>query len=146
MRADKTLLEAALQEGQIKVELCESNLDLLHMESEVKVIGLLSELAASKQNQESLMVDHEKVLKMLEDVKYNDEKLENTVTRLELKLKATEYEKQHLAEEISCLKFQFQKVELLEDEVFSLKRALCAAQSEKQRLEASFKIFSRDYE
>ncbi|KAH7537037.1 hypothetical protein FEM48_Zijuj03G0049800 [Ziziphus jujuba var. spinosa] len=77
LNADKTLLEVALPEIQVKVKL-----DLLH------VIGLLSELADSKQNREILMVDHERVLKMLEGIKSNEEKLENTVTRHKLILKA----------------------------------------------------------
>lgn len=144
--ADKTLLEAALQEIQGKVKLYETKLSLLHLESEVKVVGLLSELAASKQNQKFLMVDHEKVLKMLEDVKSNEEKLENNVTRLELKLKATEYEKQKLAEDIICLEVKLQRVEVFKDQVVALERALCAAQSEKQRLEASFQMLHGDHE
>lgn len=82
---------------------------------------------------------------MLEDVKGNEQKLENVIVRLELKLKATEYERQNLVEEVCCLQFQLHKTELLQYEVFTLKRSRCVEKKEKQRLEAS-QALSGDYE
>lgn len=118
----------------------------MQMEAEMKVLVLIAELGASKQNQEILMIDHEKALQMLEDMKSNEDKLESAIRSLELKLQASEYEKLQLSEEISCLKIQVHKTEVLQEEVFDLKTLLCVTKSEKQRLEASFKILSGDYE
>lgn len=89
---DKTWLEAALEEVQGKVKLYESKLEINQMESETKVLRFICELSASKQKQKILIADFEKVQKMLEDAKANEEKLDNILTRLELRLKASEYE------------------------------------------------------
>lgn len=96
----------------------------------MKLLKFIGELAASKKNQEILMVDFEKVQQMLEDVKSNEDKLDNVVIRLELKLKASECEREKLAEELWCLKIQLEKTELLQDEVFALKRSLCREKGE----------------
>ncbi|EXB39444.1 Putative AC transposase [Morus notabilis] len=142
----KTRLEAALEEVQGKVKMYEIKLEILQIESEAKVLRLVRELAASKQNQEIVIADYEKIQKMLEDAKANEEKLDNILIRLELKLKASEYERQKLAEEVSRLKIRLQNTEVLQDEVFALRKALCVEKTEKQRLEASFHIVSGDYE
>lgn len=146
LRSDKVVLEAALLEIQEKLKLSENNLNSLQMESENKVQQLKSELATTKQNQEVLVADHEKLLDLLEDVKSNEEKLRSIIRGLELKLKASEYEKLQLTEEISSLKVQLERTALLQDEVLSLKKSLNEAKFEKERLEASFQMISGDYE
>lgn len=146
LRADKAKLEAALQDVQGKLKLSESKLNALQMESETEIQGLKEELAAAKQKQEILIADYEKLSDLLEDVKSNEDKLKGTVRGLELKLKASEYENQQLAEEISSLKVQLQKTTLLQDEILALKKTTSEAKFENEKLEASFQMLSRDYE
>ncbi|PPD80812.1 hypothetical protein GOBAR_DD22260 [Gossypium barbadense] len=125
LRADKAMLEAALQDLQGKLKLSDGKLNTF---------------------QEILMADHEKLLDLLEDVKSNEDKLKGTVRGLELKLKASEYENQQLAEEISSLKVQLQKTMVLQDEILDLKKTISESKFENERLEASFQMLSRDYE
>ncbi|XP_059666011.1 uncharacterized protein LOC132311882 isoform X2 [Cornus florida] len=144
--ADKSRLEASLQEFQGKVKWSEKKLDTVQMEYETKVLGLTGELDASKQNQEVLMANHVKLLGLLENVRSNEEKLEGTINELESKLKSSEYERLQLAEEISNLKIQLQKIPLLQDKVLALKSSLNETTFDNDRLRTSLQMVSGDYE
>ncbi|KAF2318447.1 hypothetical protein GH714_007786 [Hevea brasiliensis] len=144
--AHKALHEASLQEVRKKLKVSESNLSTLRMESETKLLGLMDELAASKQNQEVLMADREKLLELLEDVKSNEDKHKNIVRGQELKLKVSAYERLQLEEEISSLRVQLQKTPVLQNEILNLKKFLNGVQFEKQRLEVSLQVLSSDCE
>lgn len=145
-RIDRAKHEALLHEVHKKLTLSESDLSTLQMESEAKLLGLMDELAASKQNQEVLMADREKLLELLEDVKFNEDKHKSIVRGLELKLKVSSCKMLQLEEEISSLKFQLQKAAVLQNEILDLKKSLNEVQFEKQRLEVSHQMLSGDCE
>ncbi|KAK3226659.1 hypothetical protein Dsin_006521 [Dipteronia sinensis] len=122
--ADKTKLECALEELQSKVYRTEN------------------ELAASKENQEKLMSNHEKVLRQLETYQSSEEKFMISENDLELKLTVCEYERQQLMEESTSVKAQLLRMDHLEDKILSLKNELDATKSEKDELKTSLKIIS----
>ena len=97
--ADKAMLESALQEEQEKARLYNTELDNLGAEYEVMVQNYAEELAASRANQETLMVNHEKVVVLLEKVKLNED-LKGRVRGLEAELKASELEASYTGRKI----------------------------------------------
>jgi hypothetical protein len=144
--SDKAMTEAALQEEQEKVKLYEAKLDNLRAEYEVTVHNYSKELAAMKENHETLMVNHEKVVVLLGKSKLNEEKLKGTVRGLEVELKVSELERLQATEEISELEVQLLKTEVLQNENFILKKSLYEAENEYRRLEASYQILSLEYD
>jgi chromosome segregation ATPase len=143
---DKANLESSLHESQSKLKWIENELSIRRIESESKLQSLMDELAASKQNQEMLMADNEKVLKLLENYKSDEAKFKTTVNGLELKLKDSEYERQQLAEKSDNLKVQLQNMTHLCDEVLALKNDLNGTKFEKEKLEASLHLISGECE
>ncbi|KAG8648608.1 myosin-11 isoform X2 [Manihot esculenta] len=122
----------------------ESELSTIQMESKQKIQNLMEELASSNQNQEKLKNDNGKTLKLLENYRSCDEKLETTVNELELKLTVSEYEKQQLMEESTNLKTELLKIGTLQDEFLALKNELNAIMSEKEKLETSMHLKSEE--
>lgn len=143
--ADKAMTEDSLQEEQEKVKLYEAKLDNLQAEYEVMVQNYMEELAAMKEDQETLKINHEKVVVLLGKSKSNEEKLKGVVRGLEVELKASELERLQATEEISELEFQLQKTEVLQNELFIFKRSLCEAEIEYRKLEASYQMLSLEY-
>ncbi|XP_041024890.1 coiled-coil domain-containing protein 18-like isoform X1 [Juglans microcarpa x Juglans regia] len=144
--ADKVSLESALQESQTKMKWIENELEMTRTESESKLQSLIDELAASKQNQEKLMADHERVFKLLENYKSDEEKFKNTVNGLELKLTFSEFEREQLLEESKKMKVELQNMAHLHDDVLAVKNDLHTTKFEKERLEASLHLISGECE
>ncbi|KAF6154938.1 hypothetical protein GIB67_018375 [Kingdonia uniflora] len=96
LHADKVKLESALQDEQAKVKLFETEIHNIQLESGNKLQRLITELSASKQNQELLVADHEKLQRLLGDVKASEERFKITFNWLELKLSTSEYERKQL--------------------------------------------------
>ncbi|KAF8396495.1 hypothetical protein HHK36_018118 [Tetracentron sinense] len=139
LHAEKAKLETAFQEVQDKFKSSENKLYTFRIESEAKIQGLMDELAASIQNQELLMADHEKLTRLLEDVKFGEKKLKSTVNGIELKLTASEYERQQLLEETAGLKVQLQLLsgdcEELKSERISFVEKIYSMQKDVSELE-----------
>ncbi|XP_058076632.1 uncharacterized protein LOC131225186 isoform X2 [Magnolia sinica] len=146
LRADKSKLENSLQEYHAKARLYETELCALQLESESKVQGLTDMLSASKQNEELFMAEREHMKRSLEDVKLSEERLKSIVSEIEMKLKASEYERQLLTEETASLKVQLQDMARLQDEISALKSMLDETKYEKGKLETSLQELSMDCE
>ncbi|KAL6980280.1 hypothetical protein U1Q18_021923 [Sarracenia purpurea var. burkii] len=129
-----------------KLVLAECLLNQTNLEKAAEIENLQQELAASKENHETLVDNHEKLLGLLGDVRSNEEKLKFTIDKLESKLKSSEYERLQLAEEISNLKIQLLRIPPLRDEVLALKASLFEAKFENERVETSLELLSGDYE
>ncbi|XP_027364645.1 synaptonemal complex protein 1-like [Abrus precatorius] len=140
--ADKAMLEASLQEEWEKVKLYETKLNNLRAENEAMVQNFTLELASTRENHETLMNNHEQVVVSLENVKSNEEKLKGMVRGLKVQLKASELERLQAKEEISEIEVQLQKTEMLQNEIFILKRSLYEAEFEYRKLEASYQTVS----
>ncbi|URD84826.1 hypothetical protein MUK42_05465 [Musa troglodytarum] len=134
LRSEKARLECSLQEVNSKVELYETDLQALQQESKNKIQGLVDLLNASKQSEEMLMTDIEHMQRIMEGVKSSEDKYRKLVTDLELRLKTSDYEKQHAMEEISGLEVQLQKLSHLQNSVLDLKGSLDEADFEKRKL------------
>ncbi|XP_017700665.2 myosin heavy chain, cardiac muscle isoform-like [Phoenix dactylifera] len=146
LRSDKAKLECSLQEVNEKVKLYETELQTLRQESKNKVHGLVDLLNASKQSEEMLMTDIKHMQRLMEDVKSSEEKYKRMANELELKLKASDYEKQQTMEEISRLEVQLQKIAHLQDEILVLKSSLDEAKFEKGKLEELLRSVTEECE
>ncbi|KAF0932826.1 hypothetical protein E2562_012154 [Oryza meyeriana var. granulata] len=146
LRADKVKLEASLQDVTAQLSHYESQLEDLRKESKSKIKGLVDSLNASKQSEEMLAADAEHMKKLMEDAKSNEDKLKKSSGELELKLKASDYEKQQMMEEIAGLKLQVQKIMGLQDEILKLKSSLDEAKFEKGKLEELLRSVTEECE
>ncbi|KAK4789814.1 hypothetical protein SAY86_017118 [Trapa natans] len=126
------------QEGEITNE--------VSIELEAKLLQLMRELSGYKQKEDVLIADREKLLLQLENFKSNEMKTKSHIRKLEFKIKQFEYEKKHLVEEMSILKDQVQKAELLQTEAANLRITVDEAKSENECLRASFEVLLRDHE
>ncbi|KAJ6808441.1 interaptin-like isoform X2 [Iris pallida] len=146
LRSDKSRLENSLQDANAKVKLHETELQTLRQESGKKVQGLVDLLNASKQSEEMLLSDKEHMQRQTEATKSSEEKCKKTVSELELKLKAADYEKQQLMEETSSMKVQLQRMAHLHDEILVLKSSLEEAKFASGKLEESLQLVSGECE
>ncbi|KAL8171021.1 hypothetical protein V2J09_022825 [Rumex salicifolius] len=145
LRAEKSKLESALEELSRKFSSSQKVLNEFQIESEAKMQELIAEINYSRQKHEVLVSDHEKLSAMLESVKSSEDKCKSIMHDLEVKLKASEYEKLQLSEEISVLRDQLRKTSQLQDEVVSLKNSLNEAKFENEKLNASFDLMFGDH-
>ncbi|XP_072962195.1 uncharacterized protein [Typha angustifolia] len=146
LHSDKAKLESSLHDANAQVKLYETELQTLRQESKTKIQGLVDLLNASRQSEEMLMTDIEHMQRLNEAVKSSEEKFRKTSNELELKLKASDYEKQQIVEELSGLKVQLQKIAHLQDETLVLKSSLDEAKFAKGKLEEKLESISEECE
>lgn len=146
LRADKDKMVNSIAEAEEKLRLSEKNLDTIQVEYEKKILDLSVEIAASKQDHEELVANHDKLMELLENTRSSEEKLKNTVGELSGNIKSCEYEIIQLTEENSNLKVQLQRVPVLQDEIVALKNLLNDMKFENERLSASLQVISDDYQ
>ncbi|KAK9061304.1 hypothetical protein SSX86_018484 [Deinandra increscens subsp. villosa] len=123
----------------------EKKIKTIEVEYEENMHDLMVKLAASKQNNEVLDTKVEKLMDLLENTRSNEEKLRIKVGELEADLKHCEYQRVQLAEEITSLRGQLQKIPLLQDELVALKNSYNDVKYENERLEASLQLVTGDY-
>ncbi|PAN48627.1 hypothetical protein PAHAL_9G396100 [Panicum hallii] len=144
LRADKTKLEANLNDVSEQLRHYECQLEDIRKESKSKIKSLVDSLNASKQNEETLKTDAEDMRRLMEATKSNEEKLRTTSNELELKFKTSNFEKQQIMEENSGLKNQVQKIAGLQDELLKLQSTLDEAKFEKGKLEELLRLLSEE--
>nr|BAJ90692.1 predicted protein [Hordeum vulgare subsp. vulgare] len=93
-----------------------------------------------------LTADAEHMKKLMEAAKSNEDELRKSSGELELKLKASDYERQQMMEEISDLKLQVQKITSLQDEVSKLRISLDETKFEKGKLKALLESVTEECE
>ncbi|CAK9323125.1 unnamed protein product [Citrullus colocynthis] len=112
-------LQGAVVHLTKQLSAAKKDLNIMRMESDENLTALISELSVSKQNQETLIADNEKLLKQLENYNSLEFELKNSVNDLELKLSVSEKERRQHEEELTNLKVQLQKTAHFQDEVFA---------------------------
>lgn len=146
LRSNKNKLENKLQEVQSKVKLYETELHNLTRESDNKVAELVNLLNASKHSEEMLMNDIERMQRMTESLKSSEDTFKRMANELELKLKASDYEKHQISDDVSGLKLELQKVTQFQNEILNLKTDLEEAKFEKEKLESLLHSASEECE
>ncbi|KAL7611833.1 hypothetical protein Lser_V15G08176 [Lactuca serriola] len=129
-----------------KFSASEKKLHTVQVEYEARIQELTVELSASRQNHGVLEANLEKMMELLENTRFDEEKARITVAELDGNLKRSEYERVQLTEEISSLKDQLVKIPVLQEEVVALKNELNDVKYENERLEASLQMITGDYE
>ncbi|XP_038889200.1 major antigen-like isoform X2 [Benincasa hispida] len=112
-------LQGAVVHLTKQLSTAKKDLNIMQMESNESLTALISELSVSKQNQETLIAESEKLLKQLENYKSLEIELKNSVNDLELKLSVSEKERRQHEEELTNLKIQLQKTAHFQNEVFA---------------------------
>ncbi|XP_074311270.1 uncharacterized protein LOC141647121 isoform X2 [Silene latifolia] len=146
LRSEKAKLEIALHDLQGKFALCQNNMSTVVSNFEAKIKALTKEFSASRKNEELLIIKCDKLSLLLENAKSNDAEYKRVISRHETNHKASEYERQQLAREVSTLKEQMQRTALLQDELVTLQASLNAAKFEYEKLKASAEWQRRDHE
>ncbi|KAG6491384.1 interaptin-like isoform X1 [Zingiber officinale] len=141
LRSDKAKLEWNLQEANSKIKLYETDLQNFRQESENKIAGLIDLLNASKQSEETLMADIERIHQAIDSVKYSEEKYINMENEGELNIKASQ-----AVEVISPSTVEVKKLIHLRNSILGLKNSFDDANSEKQKLVGLLKSLSEEYE
>ena len=142
LRADKARIEVSLQELTGKFALSERKLNTLEAEMGAKE----EQLAALIKSQEILTSSHENLLVSLENHKSSEEKYKSIINELEINIKASKYESQQLALEVSSLKEQMLRASSSQAEVLDLKTFLNKTRFEYERVKASLDLLCVDHD